>query len=160
MPFWESIFKGGAEGLLTPIAKIVDDVVTNKEEKIKVETELKRVIFEHEALIQAEWTKREQAMLNDVASARAMNMKALDSVDKFVRRFPYYLAAGVLLATFILYAIIISGQYPASNKEIVYALTGSLTTISMMVLGFFFGTTMSSTSKNETIKNLTNGNRE
>jgi len=155
MPFWDSLIKGGAEGLLTPIAKIVDSVVTNKEERIKVETELKRVVFEHEALMEQEWTKRENAMLNDVANARAQNMKSMDNQDPFIRRFTYYLAGGVLTATFILYGIIISGEYPETNKEIIYALVGSLTTISMMVLGFFFGTTMSSSSKNETIKNLT-----
>jgi hypothetical protein len=161
MPFWEGLLKGGAEGLLKPIAEIVDSVVTNKEERIKVETELKRVILDHEVIMQQEWTKREAQLINDVANARAMNMKSMDNNDKFIRRFPYYLAAGVLLAIFGLFLFIINGEVTLHNKEIVFTILGSLTGASISILSFFFGTTRGAESKNETIKNLsasTNGN--
>lgn len=148
------LFASGAGEILKPISDIVDNVTSNKLERAEAEVMIKKVVFDYEAKIQELWKEREAAFLNDIANSRAMNMKSMDSTDKFIRRFIYWLAAGVLLATFGLYWFIISGTYPIENKDIVYALTGSLTTISMMVLGFFFGTTMSSSSKNETIKSL------
>lgn len=149
MPWWTQIGE-----ILKPISDIVDNVSTNKEEKIKAETALKEVIFKYEQTIEQEWTKREAALLQDVANARAMNMKAMENQDKFIRRFPYFLAGGVMIGSFVMWGLILSGTYDPDKKEIVFALTGALSTMVMLVLGFFFGSTSGAANKNETIKNL------
>jgi len=161
MPWWTSLLGEAGGSILKPIADIVDSAITNKEERIKVETELKRVIFDYEAKIAEEVTKREQAALADMASARAMNMKTVDNQDKFIRRFPYYLALVIIGCVFGIFTYMLSGNVTAENKEIVYTLVGTLTVLSSGVVSFFFGSKRGSENKNETIKNLsTDGNRK
>lgn len=160
MAWWTSLFGEAGGSILKPIADIVDGAITNTEEKIKANTELKRVVLDYEAMIAQEWTKREAALLSDIANARAMNIKAMDNQDKFIRRFPYYLAAGVLLCIFGLFLFIITGEVNHTNEAIVYTILGTLSGASISILSFFFGSTRGAESKNETIKNLSNGNRE
>lgn len=154
MSIWGKILGEGGAQILKPIADIVDNVTTNKEEKAEAEAKLKKIVFDYETAIEAEWTKRESQLLADVANARAMNMKAMDNQDKFIRRFPYFLAGGVMIGSFVMWGLILSGTYDPDKKEIVFALTGSLSTMVMLVLGFFFGSTSGAAQKNETIKNL------
>lgn len=160
MAWWTSLLGEAGGSILKPIADIVDNAITNKEERAKVETELKKVIFDYEGRMAEEVTKREQALLNDVANARAMNMKTADNQDQFIRRFPYYLALVIIGSVFGLFAYMLSGSVTADNKEIVYTLVGTLTVLSSGVVSFFFGSTRSSDHKNETIKNLTHGDRK
>lgn len=154
MSIWGKILGEGGSQILKPIADIIDNVSTNKEEKIKAETAMKEVLLQFELAVEQEWTKRETALLNDVANARAMLMKAMDNQDKFIRRFQYYLASGVMLGAFAMWAIILTKSYDPEQKEIVFTLTATLSSMVMLILGFFFGSTRGSENKNETIKNL------
>jgi len=152
--FLTSIFGEGVGAVLKPISDIVDNAITNKEEKIKAETELQRVLLDYESKVMAEVTKREGQILSDIANARAMNIKSLDNQDKFIRRFPYYLAAGVLLCIFGLFLFIITGEVTTQNEAIVYTILGTLSGAAISILSFFYGTTRGAESKNETIKTL------
>ena len=154
MSFLTSIFGEGVGAVLKPISDIVDNAITNKEEKIKAETELQRVLLDYESKVMAEVTKREGQILSDIANARAMNIKSLDNQDKFIRRFPYYLAAGVLLCIFGLFLFIITGEVTTQNEAIVYTILGTLSGAAISILSFFYGTTRGAESKNETIKTL------
>jgi len=153
MPLWGTIL-GKAGELLKPISDIVDNVTTNKEEKAIVEAKLKEIVFNHEAEIERIWNEREQQYLSDVQSARAMNIKALESSDKFIRRFPYWLSGFILVFVFAIMILIISGTFDSAMSAIVYTVIGYISAYAGQVINFFFGSTRGSDSKNETIRNM------
>jgi len=156
MPIWGTILQGAGE-ILKPLSEIVDSVTTNKEEKAKAEAEMKQIIFNYEAKVIELFNQQEQAYLNDVSSARAQNMKAMENTDPFVRRFQYYLAGVIVVAVFTLLTLMVCGVISHDREAIVYTILGLLSAALTQVLSFFFGSTRGGESKNETIKNLSKG---
>lgn len=154
------IFKGGLSGILSGVSEVIDTVTTTKEEKAKLQAEAARIINEHLQRMESLSLEAEKQLLQDVASARQMNIEAIKSDDKFVRRFIYYLAGLVILCGIGLFAVMLTGTIPNENKDIAYVILGSLSGAITTVLAFFFGSSRGSEHKNETIKNLTRGGTE
>lgn len=149
----------GGEALKN-IRGIIDDVTTNKTELAEAQAKITEIVNGHVERIATLAVESERQLLEDIDSARRMNTEAIKSDDKFVRRFTYYLAAFIVLAGFILFGLLLTGEIPTEQKDIAYVILGSLGGAITTVLAFFFGSTRGSDHKNETIKNLTrtNGN--
>lgn len=151
------IFKGGLSGILSGVSEVIDTVTTTKEEKAAIQERVAKVVNDHVERMATLSAQAELQLLQDVADARKMNIEAIKSDDKFVRRFTYYLAAAVIVAGFGLFALLLTGDIPTESKDIAYVILGSLGGAITTVLAFFFGSTRGSDHKNETIKNLTRG---
>lgn len=154
MSIFGKIFGAGAGEILKPVSDILDNLTTNKEEKIKAQAEFEKVL--NDFIIQKETMANTviELYLKDTQDARSLQKTAITSEDKFVRRFIYYLALVVLIAALSMMALILTGEIPTENKEFAYMIMGSLTTSVATVLAYFFGSTKGSDSKNEAIKNL------
>lgn len=154
MSIFGKIFGAGAGEILKPVSDILDNLTTNKEEKIKAQAELEKVL--NDFIIQKETMANTviELYLKDTQDARSLQKTAIASEDKFVRRFIYYLALVVLIAALSMMVLILTGEIPNENKEFAYMIMGSLTTSVATVLAYFFGSTKGSDSKNEAIKNL------
>lgn len=154
MSIFGKIFGTGAGEILKPVSDILDNVITNKEEKIKAQAELEKVLNDY--MIQKEQMANAavEMYLKDTQDARSLQKVAIGSEDKFVRRFIYYLALVVLIAALAMMALILTGEIPSENKEFAYMIMGSLTTSVATILAYFYGSTRGSDSKNEVIRNL------
>lgn len=159
MSIFGKIFGAGAGEILKPVSDILDSVITNKEEKIRAQAELEKVL--NDFLVQKEQIANAavEMYLKDTQDARSLQKTAIGSDDKFVRRFIYYLALVVLVAALSMMTLILTGEIPTENKEFAYMIMGSLTTSVATVLAYFFGSTKGSDSKNEAIKNLSKPER-
>lgn len=130
----------------------------SEEEMVKLE----QFQMEHEKElleIQLENNKLEsdevRAFLGDVQSARVMQMSALESDDKFVRRFVYYLALfwSFVGASFMISVIFF--EIPQQNIRLVDTILGFLMgTLLAQVLNFFFGSTKGSKDKTTMMNEL------
>ncbi|HXH12324.1 MAG TPA: hypothetical protein VNP04_21470 [Alphaproteobacteria bacterium] len=97
--------------------------------------------------------QREQALLADVADARAMQQAALASHDPFVRRFVYWYASAMTGASFLYftYASFIHDYHNgAEATQIITTILGFLLGIGMgSIVQFLFGSSAGSKSKEE-----------
>jgi hypothetical protein len=95
----------------------------------------------------------EKAYLLDVQNARGMNVEAIKSDDKFVRRFIYYLAIfwSLFAATYV--GAITFGKIPEENIRFADTVLGFLLgTVVASVLNFFFGSSKGSRDKTEMLE--------
>jgi hypothetical protein len=153
------IFGAGAGEILKPVSDILDNLTTNKEEKIKAQAELEKVLNDY--LIQKEQIANTavEMYLKDIQDSRAMQRAAAGSDDKFVRRFVYWFAIIIIISCFAMMTLILLNQIPQESKDFAYLILGTLTGMLTSVVAFFFGSTKGSDSKNEAIKNLSKPER-
>lgn len=102
-----------------------------------------------------EYTK---AQLADVASARAMQVAALQQDDRFAKRFGYYFAAGWSSFAVVFFFAATFGKIPPENLRIVDTILGfMLGTAIASIFSWLYGTTVRSATKDDTIKQLVSG---
>ncbi len=125
-----------ASMVLREVRSIIDEVVTNAEER----TELRRRLLELE--------------IKDRDSARRMQETALKQSDTFARRFIYLFALFFTgLALGLWYAILFV-DIPAEKENIIYLLAGASSSILTQIIAFFFGSSTGSKAKDELLSNL------
>ena len=112
------------------------------------EVELLKIKQEDDRLV----AEIEKAYLQDVASARTMQVAALQQEDKFAKRFIYYLAIGWSVATAAYIGFITFGVVPEDNVRFADTILGfMLGTLISQIINFFYGSSRSSQMKDETI---------
>ncbi len=109
-----------------------------------------RLAFEEKKLE----VEAENNRLKDVQDSRDHGKELSKSEDKFVRRFKHILATIVISATIILLLILIFFTVPEENQDLLKISFGIFIGGTTTVLGYYFGTSQSSTDKNKTIEDL------
>jgi len=134
------------EGSLTS-----EDYVKLKQYEMEHEEELIKLQQEDDKL-ELEETK---VFLEDMQSARQMQMSALGQSDMFSKRFVYYLAMFWSLATVAYIGFITFSSIPEENVRFADTILGFLLgTIVAQILNYFYGSSRSSHSKDETFKQV------
>ncbi|WP_456382163.1 hypothetical protein [Persephonella sp.] len=129
-------------GLIKTGVEIADDFITTEEEKFEQMLKKEQLKLE-----------REKAYLQDLKSARQMQIEALKQDDTFSKRFVYYFA---ILWTIIGASYIIGITFfEIPDKNIRFADTTLgfiLGTIISQIIAFFYGSSLGSKSKEEVLK--------
>lgn len=95
----------------------------------------------------------EKEYLKDVQSAREMQIAALNQDDVFAKRFIYYLAIFWSVGGAVYIGLITFMSIPPENTRFADTILGFLLgTIIAQILGFFYGSSRSSQSKDNFIK--------
>jgi len=152
--FISGLFKGGVEGIIGGASKLIDEITTTKEEKERLKIELETLVTTHLEKMTSLALEGEKQLLDDLADARRMNTEALKSTDKFVRRFQYYLAGAQILLTFGLFAAIFFMEFSGQQENIIMFMLGALITDKNLINSFYYGSSKSSQTKDETIKTM------
>lgn len=87
-----------------------------------------------------------EAEVKDRESARQMNVESLKSQDPFVRRFPYWLAAGILLISLLFMGLILFGDFTIVD-DVAWMIIGTLMSGFTTIIAFFFGSSIGSKMK-------------
>jgi hypothetical protein len=123
------------------VLKLQQYEMDHEEELLKLKLEDNRISAE-----------LEKAFLEDRQSARSMNVEAIKSDDKFVRRFIYYLAMFWSLAATCYIGFITFGYVPPENVRFADTIIGFLLgTVIASILGFFYGSSKGSQDKTEAL---------
>lgn len=103
-----------------------------------------------------QWFDAKKSELADVASARDMNSRVQESANasSVAKNAAYILDFVIVGATLSLIALLMFKAVPAENKEIAFAMLGSLLTLCGTVVQFHRGTSASSQRKDTTIAAL------
>ena len=139
--WWKAITDtiGGENGILGNITDVIDKFTVSKEEKLAMKIEIQKMLQEKEAML-----------LEDLQSARSMQIAALNQSDLFSKRFLYYLAGISLLLGFVYVFLITFIQIPEANQRFADTILGVV--ISMVfgsIFNFFFGSSQGSKVKTD-----------
>lgn len=167
------VFRGAANKGAQEIAELIqektgidiNDVADNKltEEQWR---NLKEFEFQYQTKLlearqqqDANDLERERLIIADRGNARNLQIEAIKSEDRFVRRFIYFYAIGLTLLSFgfIFYAAFVH-QYSEQNKDatrIIDTVLGFLLGVTLSaIIQYFFGSSAGSKSKEEKINKM------
>lgn len=127
-------------------ADVIDKVVPDKDLAMKLKHELEMVSFEQQKLA-----------IDDLNSARDREVKIQTSGSMLAKIATPIIAYATITLTFLLfYIVVLSGSgIEQGKKEIVMYILGVLSAISSQIYSYYFGSSMGSRDKAETIKALT-----
>jgi CHAT domain-containing protein len=152
----KGILKGG--DIVKSVGDVVDNLVTSQEEKEQLKIELQKVINEHEAKIESEVTKRIELEFKDTDSARnrEINIATSEKAPLINKIISPLLAILILGSCFLMWYIILFKDIPKEKEIIVAGIVGSLTTLSMAVVGYYFGSSKGAADKDKVITSMAN----
>jgi len=161
MSFW-SLFKkpaaDAASTLLGSVTSLIDEVVTNKEERLKLKLEADKQLNDYTIKMEELAQSAEKMFLEDKQNARDMQKAALMQNDLFSKRFVYYLALAVLGFTALYDTLLLTGLLNEANQEIVYFVAGVINSGGFVtVINFFFGSSKGSADKQEKLNTIMEG---
>lgn len=155
--FLSGIFNKGAGNLVESIGNVADKLFTSKEEAAKFKLEAEKEINRHIEIMSEHSNKATELYLKDVADARAMQVEALKQNDTFSKRFVYYFAMMMVLLTITYDFCFFFVKFPPENKDLLNMIAGVLNTSCLvMIVSFFFGSSMGSADKQKQIEKLMN----
>lgn len=147
------------------ISGLIDNITTSKEEKLAAQAKLLELQNAFETKVQEIALEREklriqenEAILKDMADARNREIQIATSekaplINKIIQPL---LAILLLGSCFIFWYIIIFKDIPKEKEMIIAGIVGSLTTISMGVVGYYFGSSTGSKAKAEQLDKMMN----
>ena len=158
MGLLSNIFSGGAEKLISTVGSVVDNLTTSKEEKEAAKLAFQQAIDKHIETMESETTKRMELELKDMDSARNREIAIVTSdksplINKIIQPI---LALLILGSCFLMWYIIMFRDIPKDKEMLIAGIVGSLTTISMSVVSFFFGSSSGSAAKQKQIEGMIN----
>lgn len=161
MSIFGKIFGTGVGEVLKPVSDILDNVITNKEEKIKAQAELEKVLNDY--MIQKEQMANAavEMYLKDTQDARQMNARVQESEKaSWLSKNIAYLIDLLLtlvwsgITVFLVARAINLIEVKSVDLTSILSIYATVTAVFTTVLYFHRGTSKSSESKNEVIKNL------
>jgi len=158
MPFLKDLLAGGGGKLIDSVGKVLDNVITTKEERIKLENELKKAEMEYE-LEKSKLSIQEQTLyLQDTSNARYREntLQTSANASKLGKNITSYLAITATILCFALFYILVfqKEMINATNKDIIIYVLGVLSALLTQVYSYFFGSSSGSADKNRTISQM------
>lgn len=133
--------------------KLIDKLIPDPEAKAKAQLDLAKLAQDGQlAQLQAEMGDLDSARKREMAVATSENAPYLNKIVTPV------LALGVLVATFILFGLIMfaEGVIDTTRKDIIIYVLGVLSAISTQIVSYYFGSSKGSTDKNAAIDKILN----
>lgn len=158
MGFWEIFKKPAADAASTLIGSVtglIDEVVTNKEERLKLKLEADKQLNDYTIKMEELAQSAEKMFLEDKQNARDMQKAALMQNDLFSKRFVYYLSIGLIVSAIAFDFSLFWVTFPEENRDMLNMAMGTFNSLGFAsVVSFFLGSSKSSSDKNSTITML------
>lgn len=154
--FITNILAGGGSKLIETISNTVDEFTLSKEEKEAIKLKLIEEANKHTQLMEIELTKQMDIEQKEMDSARKreIDIATSDKAPLLNKIITPILALLVLGSTFIFWYIIIFKDLEPHKEVLISGIIGSLTTISMGVIGYYFGSSIGSKDKQTLLDKL------
>lgn len=157
MGFLQNLFSGGAGSLVDSVGKVLDNVVTTKEEKMQLENEIRKSEMQFQIDMKKLSNEEQQMILGDISSARQRDIQVQNAnTTKLNKNLMPILAFGTIVLVFSLFYILIFS--PAlihdGGKEIAMYLLGILSAVLTQIYSYYFGSSAGSADKSKTLANM------
>jgi len=160
MGFLQNLFSGGANTLVDSVGKVLDNVVTTKEEKMQLENEIRKSEMQFQLDLKKLSNEEQQMILGDISSARQREVQVQTSehATKLSKNVSPMLALGtVVIVLGLFYVLIFSpNTVQGDSKDIVMYILGVLSAVLTQIYSYYFGSSAGSAAKSQTIANKMN----
>jgi len=160
MGFLQDLFSGGASTLVDSVGRVLDNVVTTKEEKMSLDNEIRKSEMQFQLDMQKLSNEEQQMIIGDLNSARQREVQVQTSeyATQLAKNVAPYLALGTTLITLTLFFVLIfrPGNVPQESKEIILYILGVLSAVLTQIYSYYFGSSAGSAAKSHTIANQMN----
>ena len=133
MSFLTDLFSGGASTLVDSVGKVLDNVITTKEEKQQLENEIRKSEMQFQMEMQRLSIDEKRMIIEDTGNARSREVEIAKSehATKLSKNTLPLMALGTILLSFILFYVLIfsPGLIPEGSKDIIVYILGVLSTI-------------------------------
>ncbi len=158
MSFLTNLFSGGAGSVVDSVGKVLDSVVTTKEEKMQLENELRKSEIQFQLDFKKLSNDEQKMYLDDVEGARQRDAQVQTSehATKLGKNVASFLALGTTILTLGLFFILIFSTQAIEHdkKDIILYVLGVLSAILTQIYSFYFGSSAGSAAKSQTIANM------
>jgi len=156
MSFITDLFSGGANTLIDSVGKVLDNVITTKEEKQTLDNEIVKAEMQFQLDMQKLSLEEKQLVIGDMSNARSreVQMMSIEGNTKLNKNLMPFITIGTIILVFSLFYILIfkPSVIKGEGKEIVMYLLGILSAILTQIYGYYFGSSQSSANKQKTIE--------
>lgn len=158
MSFIKDLFSGGANTIVDSVGKVLDNVITTKEEKLQLENEIRKSEMQFQIDLKKLSNEEQQMMLGDINSARQRETAIATSEHgtKLAKNVAPFLALGTTILTIVLFYFMIFSkqQLPPDKKDIILYVLGVLSAILTQIYSYYFGSSAGSAAKSQTLANM------
>lgn len=158
MGFLKDLFSGGANTLVDSVGKVLDNVVTTKEEKMQLENEIRKSEMQFQLDLKKLSLEEQQMVLNDMSNARQREVQMLNAPNttKLNRNLMPMMALGTILIVLALFYVLIFSPKVIQNdsKDIVMYILGVLSAVLTQIYSYYFGSSAGSADKAKTLASM------
>jgi len=158
MSFITDLFSGGAGSIVDSVGKVLDNVITTKEEKMQLENELRKSEIQFQIDFKKLTNEEQKMFLDDISSARQREtqIQTSENATKLGKNVASFLALGTVALTLILFAslIFIPSSDLGEKKDIILYILGVLSATLTQIYSYYFGSSAGSAAKSQTIANI------
>ena len=160
MSILTQIFSKGASTLVDSVGKVLDNVITTKEEKQQLDNELVKAEMQYNLEMQKLSVEERKMAIEDTSNARNREVEIAKSENatKLSKNIGAYLALGTVILAFTLFYILIFKPDSVSDKskDVVLYILGILSAVLVQIYSYYFGSSASSAAKDRTISGIKN----
>lgn len=158
MGFLSDLFSGGASTLVDSVGKVLDNVITTKEEKGQLEIELRKSEQEFQMEMRKLDLQEQQAVLGDMSNARSREVQMMNSENntKLNKNLMPILALGTIFLILSLFFVLVftPSVIKAESKDVIIYILGALSAVLAQIYSYYFGSSIGSADKQKTLNNL------
>lgn len=152
------LFSGGASKIVDSVKGVISEFHLSPEDKLKAEQAILDATNKHIEVMEQEFTKQFEIQMKEMDSARKreIDIATSDKAPLLNKIITPILAMLILGSTFIFWYIIIFKDITKEKEVLISGIIGSLTTVSMGVVGYYFGSSIGSANKQSQIDKYIN----
>ena len=152
------LFSGGASKIVDSVKGVISEFHLSPEDKLKAEQAILDATNKHIEVMEQEFTKQFEIQMKEMDSARKreIDIATSDKAPLLNKIITPILAMLILGSTFIFWYIIIFKDIDKEKEVLISGIIGSLTTVSMGVVGYYFGSSIGSANKQSQIDKYIN----
>jgi hypothetical protein len=152
------LFSGGASKIVDSVKGVISEFHLSPEDKLKAEQAILDATNKHIEVMEQEFTKQFEIQMKEMDSARKREIDIVtsDKAPLLNKIITPLLAMLILGSTFIFWYIIIFKDITKEKEVLISGIIGSLTTVSMGVVGYYFGSSIGSANKQSQIDKYIN----
>ena len=142
----KDIFAGGASKLVDSVGKVLDNVITTKEELEVAKQKANEEINRHLEELQNKANDIEKAYLADTQNARTREtdfVKATGHMDYIIW---LLVIISMAIFSFMVYSVI-KGTVPTENRELIFHIFGIVEGFILSIFSYYFGSSAGSRIK-------------
>lgn len=138
------IFQGSTTEVIGAVGKVLDNVITNKEELAQAKLEAEKEINRHLEVLQNNLLKEKELDVQDRSSARTREASFLQATGHIDYLMWFLCIAGLAILTYCLYSLT---NKELENKELFIHFLGIIEGVVVSIYSYYFGSSAGSRIK-------------